>query len=64
MVLLMVLKDHWELRMEIRPESLQDKWTSKGERQGLGLGVSSGQGALRRGRGEEEFKGWRFLQEG
>lgn len=25
MVLLMVLKDHWELRMDVRPESLQDR---------------------------------------
>lgn len=35
----------------------------RGWGQGLGLGVSAGQGALRRGRGEEEFKGWSFLQE-
>ena len=26
MLLLMLLKDHWELRMDVRPESLQDEW--------------------------------------
>lgn len=41
MLLLMVLKDHWELRTDVRPESLQGRWPSEGEgggKEGVPLG--------------------------
>lgn len=41
MLLLMVLKDHWELRTEdVRPESLQDGGPSEGKGRGTRAGCS------------------------
>lgn len=76
MLLLMLLKDHWELRMDVRPESLVltppsgsgEAWAPSSSFSRFYSRTQGSEGLLGSGpsslpSGEEEFKGWGFLQD-